>query len=133
MSSETVRAIVRAEIRRFADDVLAEAIGKSIGMMARESELRFAAKLEETTKEFAYKGQWADGGQYKRGNFVSMGGQVYHANADTSRVPALMALGLWPARADAMAETAVMSRSQSRRLRHKRRGVINDDSSPSQV
>jgi hypothetical protein len=42
--SETVRAIVREEMRRFADDVLAEAIGKSIGEMVREVEARFAEK-----------------------------------------------------------------------------------------
>jgi hypothetical protein len=82
-----VRAMVRAEIRRFADDVMAEAIGRCIGEMAREVEARFAAKLEEATQEFAYKGQWADGTRYKRGNFVSMGGQVYHCNADTKSRP----------------------------------------------
>ena len=50
VSSETVRAIVREEIRRFADDVLAEAIGKSIGDIAREVEARFAEKLAALEK-----------------------------------------------------------------------------------
>jgi hypothetical protein len=45
VSSETVRAIVRAEMLSFADEVLAEAIGKSIGELVRESEARFAARL----------------------------------------------------------------------------------------
>ena len=40
-----VRAMVHAEIRKFADDVMAEAIGRCIGEMAQEVEARFAAKL----------------------------------------------------------------------------------------
>jgi hypothetical protein len=82
-----VRAMVRAEIRRFADDVMAQAIGQCIGDMAREVEARFAAKLEEATKEFAFKGQWTEGTQYRRGNLVSMGGQVHHCNDDTKSRP----------------------------------------------
>ena len=87
VSTETVRAMVRAEIRKFADDVMAEAIGRCIGEMAREVEARFVAKLEEATKEFAYKGVWTENTTYRRGNFVSMGGQVYHCNADTKSRP----------------------------------------------
>ena len=55
--------------------------------MVREAEARFAAKLEDAVKEFAFKGQWTEGAQYRRGNFVSLGGQVYHANADTQSRP----------------------------------------------
>jgi hypothetical protein len=53
----------------------------------REVEARFAAKLEEVTKELVFKGQWNENAQYRRGNFVSMGGQVYHCNADTTSRP----------------------------------------------
>jgi hypothetical protein len=49
----------------------------------REVEARFAAKLEEVTKELVFKGQWDESAHYRRGNFVSMGGQIYHCNADT--------------------------------------------------
>jgi hypothetical protein len=38
-------------------------------------------------QEFSFKGQWAEFKTYKAGNFVSMGGQVYHANVDTDSRP----------------------------------------------
>jgi hypothetical protein len=43
--------------------------------------------IEERAKEFRFLGQWQEGKTYKSGNFVSMGGQVYHANADTDSRP----------------------------------------------
>jgi hypothetical protein len=43
--------------------------------------------IEERTKEFRFVGQWQEGKTYRAGNFVSMGGQVYHANADTDSRP----------------------------------------------
>jgi hypothetical protein len=41
---------IRAEVRRFADDVLAEAIGLSLGKVMRKSEARCAA-LEKQINE----------------------------------------------------------------------------------
>jgi hypothetical protein len=86
-----VRAMVRAEIWKFADDILAPAIGQASELM-RESEVRAAAleaKIaghQDAMTQFAYKGAWTER-QYRRGNFVSMGGQIYHANADTTARP----------------------------------------------
>ena len=51
-------------------------------------------------EQFKYVGPWAHK-SYKAGNFVSMGGQIYHANSDTGSRRALTALGRWLARADA--------------------------------
>jgi len=87
-----MRAMIRREIQKFADDVLAEAIGKAIGEMMRQSEARCSALEAQITgltsamQEFSYKGAWTER-QYRAGNFVSMGGQVYHCNADTTSRP----------------------------------------------
>jgi hypothetical protein len=77
-----IRATVKAEITKLLDDVLAKAIGTAIGELMREVEDRFAKKLEDVAREFCFKGTWSGGMSYKRGNFVSMGGQLYHANFD---------------------------------------------------
>ena len=45
------------------------------------------ARLETATQQFKFVGQWAEFKTYKSGNFVSMGGQVYHANVDTDSRP----------------------------------------------
>jgi hypothetical protein len=37
--------------------------------------------------ELVFKGQWNENAHYRRGNFVSMGGQIYHCNADTTSRP----------------------------------------------
>jgi hypothetical protein len=82
VAPDEVREIVRAGLRAFADEVLAEAIGTSIGEIAKEIE----AHLRDALREFTYKGSWSEGVTYRKGNFVSMGGQLYHANHDgTSR------------------------------------------------
>jgi hypothetical protein len=121
-----VRTIVRDEVQKFSNDVLVPAIGQAIGEMAREAEAQFAAKLEGATKEFAYKGQWVDGTQYKRGNFVSMGGQVYHANVDTRSRPSTD--GTWTL-ACKSGRDGRDGRDIARqtRLRNEQRGAIDDD------
>jgi hypothetical protein len=92
VAKSSVRQVVRAEIQAFTDRVLAEAIGTAIGTMSREAEQRCAALeaqiagLRSAMQEFSYKGAWSER-QYRAGNFVSMGGQVYHANADTTSRP----------------------------------------------
>ena len=78
-----------AEIKKFAYDVLP----KVLGTMMRESEQRCAALepqiagLRTAMQEFRFVGQWQEYKTYKAGNFVSMGGQLYHANADTNSRP----------------------------------------------
>jgi hypothetical protein len=59
----------------------------------RETNAQFAAleakltRLETAMAQFKFVGQWAEFKTYKTGNFVSMGGQVYHANVDTNSRP----------------------------------------------
>jgi hypothetical protein len=60
-----------------------------IGWIARELArqeiaplLRRIDELENYTKDFTYRGVWHEG-TYKRGNFVTHGGGVWHCNADT--------------------------------------------------
>jgi hypothetical protein len=93
VASSEVHQVVRAEIKRFTDDVLAEAIGTALGQLMRENEQRGAALesqiagLRSAMQEFRFVGQWMEHKSYRTGNFVSMGGQLYHANADTSSRP----------------------------------------------
>lgn len=82
VARSVLRAIVRVEIDKFADNVLAKAIGTALGDMRREMETEFAKKLDDAVKEFAFKGQWSEGVQYRKGNFVSMGGQLFHCDYD---------------------------------------------------
>ena len=44
--------------------------------------LRRIDELEAYTKEFTYRGVWHEG-TYRRGNFVTHDGSVWHCNADT--------------------------------------------------
>lgn len=78
--------IARDAVRQYARDSLFKAIGKVIGENRRELEQRII-KLEEAMKEFTFKGTWTEGAQYKRGNFVSMGGSIYHCEHDTASRP----------------------------------------------
>jgi hypothetical protein len=90
VASSEVHRIVRAEIKRFTDDVLAPGIAQAIGELVRESEARLVARiaaLEDRMKEFRFVGQWAEFKTYKAGNFCSMGGQIFHANTDTQSRP----------------------------------------------
>jgi hypothetical protein len=83
------RKTIRAEIRKFAYDVLP----KVLGTMMRESEQQCAALeaqitgLRSAMEQFRYVGPWAEHKTYRAGNFCSMGGQVYHANTDTDSRP----------------------------------------------
>jgi hypothetical protein len=69
VAPDEVREIVRAELRAFADEVLAEAIGTSIGEIAKEIE----AHLRDALREFTYKGSWSEGVTYRKGNFRQHG------------------------------------------------------------
>jgi hypothetical protein len=82
VARSAIRAVVRDEIKKYVDDFLAGVIGEAIGRMMREVEQII---LEQTA--FAYKGNFQEALRYKRGNFVSMGGQLYHANRDTTSRP----------------------------------------------
>jgi hypothetical protein len=77
--------LIRREIEQHTNDVLAEAVGMAIAEMLGETEARLTAKiaaLEARISEFKFVGQWAEFKTYRAGNFVSVGGQVYHCNAD---------------------------------------------------
>jgi hypothetical protein len=86
---DRTRKAIRAEIRKFAYDVLP----KVLGTMMRESEQRCAALeaqitgLRSAMQESRFVGQWREHKSYKTGNFVTMGGQVFHANIDTNSRP----------------------------------------------
>ena len=82
-----VRAIVRAEIKRWTDTVLEPAIGQAIGDVVRECERRCTEKFEAAMKEFAYKGAWEQVKQYRAGNFVSFASGIWHCNSDTREKP----------------------------------------------
>ena len=73
-----IRSIVRVEIQKIMNNVLAPAIADAIGAVRHEIEEGF----KDAVKEFSFKGNWSEGVLYRQGNFVSMGGQVYHANFD---------------------------------------------------
>ena len=77
--------LIRAELKRFADDTLVEVMGRVVAEVYRETDAKIAA-LEAKLAEFTYKGAWTEGRQYKRGNFVTAG-SVWHANADTRSRP----------------------------------------------
>ena len=82
-------SVCRTEIKQFAAAVLEPAIGQAMGTLLREVEARLTAKiaaLESAMSEFAYKGQWIEGKQYRRGNFVTLG-SVWHAAVDTTSKP----------------------------------------------
>jgi hypothetical protein len=51
VAQSKIRAIIRAEIQRYTDAILAPAIGEAIGVEVREVEARFAARLDEVMKE----------------------------------------------------------------------------------
>jgi hypothetical protein len=64
--------------------LLAERLARldALDKKIEESEARLAA-----LKAFTFQGAWEDGRQYNSGNFVSHGGAVFHANADTKSKP----------------------------------------------
>ena len=80
---------IRAEVEKFADDVLAEAIGQAIGQIVNE---RFAevnaklARLEASMAEFRFV-PWSEGKDFRAGNFTSVGGALFHCSADTKAKP----------------------------------------------
>lgn len=73
-----IRSVVRAEIQKLMDNILAPAIGQVLGDLRTEMEAGF----RDAMSEFTFKGNWSEGVTYRQGNFVSMGGQVYHCNFD---------------------------------------------------
>jgi hypothetical protein len=73
---ESFAQVMALVVRAIADETDAKLAGL-------ESKLeRFEAELAE----FCYKGQWVEGTQYRRGNFVSLGA-IWHANYDTQSRP----------------------------------------------
>jgi hypothetical protein len=87
----TVVPIKRRQVLK-DDDAFVAVMGRVVAEINRETDAKIAAfeakisGLQAAMQEFAYKGAWTER-QYRTGNFVSMGGQVYHANADTTSRP----------------------------------------------
>jgi hypothetical protein len=92
VAKDRTRAMIRAEIKR-NNEAIERAIGTALGTLLREVEARVNAleaktnRLEAAMAEFAYKGAWEQVKQYRRGNFVSFGGGIWHANVDTREKP----------------------------------------------
>src|SRR5262245_34604276 len=87
VSVSIIRKVVRAEMQKYASEVIAPGVARAIDALMSEAEERYTEKLEAVTKEFTFRGPWVDGETYRRGNFVTMGGQVYHASYDTKSRP----------------------------------------------
>jgi hypothetical protein len=102
IAADKIRAEVRREFwRLIGGDDFAEGIGTAIGEGDKETreevlramEERFAAveekvsQLEARIAEFEFKGSWEENKAYQRGNFVSHGGALFHANSDTKSKP----------------------------------------------
>ena len=74
------------------EDKFEEVMVLILSAIYRETDAKFAAleskltRLETAQQEFSYKGNWQEGKQYKRGNFVTLG-SVWHANVDTRSKP----------------------------------------------
>jgi hypothetical protein len=75
--------LIRSEIQKFSDDVLAEAIGQAIGELMRERDARITA-LEAKLAALVFKGAWTEGRRYCERNLVSMGGAVYFCRTDNT-------------------------------------------------
>lgn len=72
------------------DDQLAEAIGIAIARVVEERCAALDAKikrLEAAMEQLKFKGIWVEGAEYHTGNFVSLGGAIYHCCADTKSKP----------------------------------------------
>ena len=89
MSSAKIRATARAEVRRYAADVLAPAIASAVGELIHAAEQRLEVKLAavEAATELRFVGQWQEHKSYKAGNFASTGGQIWHCNVDSNSRP----------------------------------------------
>jgi hypothetical protein len=75
------------------EDAFVEAMGLVVAAIHRETDTKIAAldakiaRLETALSAFAFKGAWVEGQRYKRGNFCSPGGAVYHCQVDTLTRP----------------------------------------------
>jgi hypothetical protein len=67
-------------------DKLAEAIGVALGGVVRELKAEIEG-LRSEIKQFVFKGTFQENKQYRRGNFVGLGGSIYHCQADTTTRP----------------------------------------------
>jgi hypothetical protein len=78
---------------KFIDDFVIPAIGECLAELRRDCEVRInvleasVARLEDAIKEFRYLGAWQEGKRYRRGNFVTLGGSIWHANSDSDSRP----------------------------------------------
>ena len=77
-----VQRVARAEVRKHR--VTKEVLAGVIAHVRKEFDGKIA-KLEARVSEVKFVGQWTEGRQYSRGNFVSHGGSVHHCNVDGTK------------------------------------------------
>jgi hypothetical protein len=80
---EQVSAAERLAVRY--DDTFAQTMAMIVAAITNEMDAKLTA-LEARLAEFAFRGAWIEGRQYKRGNFVTLG-SVWHAAVDTRSKP----------------------------------------------
>jgi hypothetical protein len=66
--------------------LILKAVRKETGAQLAALEIKLV-RLEAAMEQFKFVGQWQEHKTYKAGNFVSMGGSIFHANADTDSRP----------------------------------------------
>lgn len=75
------------------DDAFVEVMARIVAAIYQETDAKIAALeakidgLHAAMQELCFVGQWQEFKIYKTGNFVSIGGQIYHANVDTNSRP----------------------------------------------
>jgi hypothetical protein len=63
------------------EEVLPRAIGKFVREQVAPLRERIE-QLEQTLGEFGYRGVWQEGIVYRAGNFVTLGGSLWHCNVE---------------------------------------------------
>jgi hypothetical protein len=79
--------LIRREIKKFTDTILAEAIADAVDQIVTVVETRLTAKiaaLESKLAALAFKGPWTEGRRYCERNLVSMGGAIYYCQTDNT-------------------------------------------------
>jgi hypothetical protein len=67
------------------EDLFVKTLGLVVRTINEETDEKLRS-LEARLLEFAYRGQWVENRQYRRGNFVTLG-SVWHAAVDTRSKP----------------------------------------------
>jgi hypothetical protein len=75
------------KLHREHHDILQKVLVRNIAHFVKEQIAPLneqIAELQQTLEQFGYVGQWTEGVEYKRGNFCTLGGSLWHCNATTS-------------------------------------------------